>query len=62
MKSVTGSFVARLFRMTMKRKCVSRESRPSSLGHDRDQHLVFVLRENTQTRKAREAGPLADPL
>ena len=27
MKSVTGSFVARLLRMTMKRKCVSREKR-----------------------------------
>jgi hypothetical protein len=45
-----------------KHKCVGRESRPSSLGHDRDQHLVFMLRENTQTRKAGEAGPLADPL
>lgn len=42
-------------------KCVRRASHPSWLGHDRDQHLVFVLRENTQTRKAREAGPLADP-
>ena len=52
----------RAVRCCTKCKCVGRESRPSSLGYNRDQYLVFVLRENTQTRKAREAGPLADTL
>ena len=30
-------------------KCENRESRPSELGHDRDQHLVLEQRESTKT-------------
>ena len=41
-------------------KCVDRESRPSSLGHDRDQHLGQERSDCPKTRDEREVGSRKD--